>query len=380
MDEEREKRGKGCNFILQVGIALKLPQLTLSTASTFLHRFYMRHSVQKHHYYDTGATALYLATKVEENMRKFEQLITECVRVAQKNPTLVVDKESKEFWKWRDVIIEKEELLLEAICFDMTFEQPYTLLISFTHILKCETRLLMKTAWSFVNDSYMTMLCLLFPSRTIAAAALYCAAKHCKVEFEDQDNKPWWEIIGVKIKDIKRACNYMASVYENNPLRNDHGTVRYVSTPESGESNATRARSQKTPDISPTYSSQQTYSNGSRGSSIETGSIAGKRMREGSEEGEEVSTPVKKQKMGGLLASPDSSHSRDSETQRGDGSTGRPESAGGRSEASRETNGNSNGNGNGWPRDRKRSSASPLLWPRSVNQADEDLSEEGEVV
>jgi len=106
-------------------------------------------------------------------------------------------------------------------------------------------------------------------------------------------------------------------------------------------------------------------------------------MREGSEEGEEVSTPVKKQKMGGLLASPDSSHSRDSETQRGDGSTGRPESAGGRSEAgqaSRETNGNSNGNGNGWPRDRKRSSTSLPPRSRPVDPADEDLSEEGEVV
>jgi len=173
--------------------------------------------------------------------------------------------------------------------------------------------------------------------------------------------------------------------YRNNPLRNDH---RYVSTPESGESSTTRARSQKTPDVSPTYSSQPTYSNDSRGSSIETGSIAGKRMREGSEEGEEVSTPVKKQKMGGLLASPDSSHSRDSETQRGDGSTGRPESAGSRSEdgrASREANGNGNGNGNVnggmmWSRDRKRSSASPPPPSHPVDLVDEDLSEEGEVV
>ena len=108
-------------------------------------------------------------------------------------------------------------------------------------------------------------------------------------------------------------------------------------------------------------------------------------MREGSEEGEEVSTPVKKQKMGRVLTSPASSHSRDSETQRGDGSTGRPVSAGGRSEdgrASRETNGNGNGNsnGNGWSQDRKRSSVSPPPRSRPVDPADEDLSEEGEVV
>ena len=42
-EKEREFRSKGVNFILQVGIMLKLPQITLATASVFLHRFYMRH-------------------------------------------------------------------------------------------------------------------------------------------------------------------------------------------------------------------------------------------------------------------------------------------------------------------------------------------------
>lgn len=163
---------------------------------------------------DTGATALYLATKIEENMRRFEHLICECVRVAQKNTKLVVDKESKEFWKWRDVIIEKEEILLEALCFDLNFEQPYNLLMEFSKILTTENKDLIRASWTFVNDSYMTMLCVLFPAKTIAATALYCAAKHCKIVFDDQDGKPWWDVVGVKIKDIKRAVNYMALVYE----------------------------------------------------------------------------------------------------------------------------------------------------------------------
>jgi len=48
---EREMRSKGCNFITQLGIQLKLPQLTLATASTYLHRFYMQNSLNRHHYY-----------------------------------------------------------------------------------------------------------------------------------------------------------------------------------------------------------------------------------------------------------------------------------------------------------------------------------------
>lgn len=53
--EERCRRAKGVNFIVQAGILLKLPQLTLATASVFFHRFYMRRSMVPekdglHHY------------------------------------------------------------------------------------------------------------------------------------------------------------------------------------------------------------------------------------------------------------------------------------------------------------------------------------------
>lgn len=55
MQEEWTRRAKGVNFIIQAGMILKLPQLTLATASVFFHRFYMRENmvVEKggiHHY------------------------------------------------------------------------------------------------------------------------------------------------------------------------------------------------------------------------------------------------------------------------------------------------------------------------------------------
>lgn len=51
---ERQQRAKGTNFILQAAILLKIPQTTIGVASTFLHRFYMRASMDGkrgyHHY------------------------------------------------------------------------------------------------------------------------------------------------------------------------------------------------------------------------------------------------------------------------------------------------------------------------------------------
>lgn len=44
-EKERDLRAKGINFIRQVGVMLKLPELTLSTAAIFFHRFLMRMSL-----------------------------------------------------------------------------------------------------------------------------------------------------------------------------------------------------------------------------------------------------------------------------------------------------------------------------------------------
>ena len=242
-EKERECRSKGVNFILQVGIMLKLPQITLATASVFLHRFYMRHIMQSapgrpgFHHYEVGATSLFLATKVEENCRKMKELVIACVRVAQKDPHKVVDEQDKEYWRWRDVILYNEDVMLEAICFDLSLEPPYKALFEFLVFFGEENnKKLRNAAWAFLNDSCLTTLCLLFPSRTIATSALYAAARHCHVSFpDDEQGRPWWEVIEIKINDIRKACNYMADIYEGVPSKAGRESGMYEHTPLTAE-------------------------------------------------------------------------------------------------------------------------------------------------
>lgn len=117
---EQSQRAKGVNFITQVGVLLKLPQLTTYVASVYLNRFFMRYSMETvhnrpgMHYYAVAATATFLATKVEENCRKMKELVVACARVAQKDPSLLIDENSKEFWRWRDTILHNEDVLLEV--------------------------------------------------------------------------------------------------------------------------------------------------------------------------------------------------------------------------------------------------------------------------
>lgn len=249
-EKEREYRYKGANFILQVGIMLKLPHLTLATASVFLQRFFMRHSMHDlpsrpgFHYYSMAATSLFLATKVEENCRKMKELVVACVRVAQKDPHKAVDEQDREFWRWKDNIIHNEDLLLEAICFDLSLEPPYKILFEFLVFFGEENnKRLRNAAWAFVSDSCLTMLCLLFPSRTIAASALYAAAKHCDVCFpDDEDGRPWWDSVGVDIKSIRKACNFMAEFYENTPTKGSKDGGIHEHTPEDGDELGAKTR------------------------------------------------------------------------------------------------------------------------------------------
>ncbi|KAL8996277.1 MAG: hypothetical protein Q9169_004163 [Polycauliona sp. 2 TL-2023] len=255
-EKERENRGKGVNFIFQVGIMLKLPQVTLATASVLLHRFFVRHSMVEapgrpaFHYYSMAATSIFLATKIEEDCRKMKELVVACVRVAQKDPRKVVDEQDKEYWRWKDNILHNEDVLLEALCFDLTLEPPYKVLFEYLNYFgENDNRRLRNSAWAFINDSCMTTLCLQFSSRAIAASALYAAAKHCHTEIlDDEAGRPWWEVIGIDIRTIKQACNALAAVYEQVRIKNGRDVSIHERTPEDGDGSTskTRARNSQT--------------------------------------------------------------------------------------------------------------------------------------
>ena len=282
-EKECESRSKGVNFILQVGIMLKLPQITLATASVFLHRFYMRHSLKSYHQYEIGSSSLFLATKVEENCRKMKELVIACVRVAQKDPNKVVDEQDREYWRWRDVILYNEDIMLEALCFDLSLDPPYKTL--FEHLKRFgeqDNDCLRNAAWAFLNDSYLTMLCLLFPSRTIATSALYAAAKHCGVAFsDDEQGRPWWSGIGMDLDEIRRVCKYMADIYDGVPSKSGKAGGIYENMGQSEDESHDKTRAEGTRmDLSGNLAANDTNSGSATPSASKDGeNIPAKRLR-----------------------------------------------------------------------------------------------------
>lgn len=259
--QELANRQKGVNFITQVGILLKLPQLTLATASVYLHRFFMRHAMQQPnkpglHHYSVAATALFLATKVEENCRKMKELVVACCRVAQKQPNLVVDEQNKEYWKWRDTILHNEDLLLEALCFDLQLEQPYRILFDLLQYYGIQdNKVLRNTSWAFLNDSHITTMCLMHSPRMIAGAALYVGLRLAGVSLPDDDHgRPWWEHLDLDILEMQNACNLMFDMYQNPGLPRVGAKEAYQKEADMATFEKTRSILSPRPDRSPTRS------------------------------------------------------------------------------------------------------------------------------
>lgn len=227
IDREKEDyiRHRAVEFIWQVGMMLKMPPQTSMTATVFMHRFLMRYSLRGH-FPDAGAdlmhpkviaaVALFVAFKVDETMRRMKDFVVACCRVAMKQPDMVVDEQSKDYWKWRDLILQNESVMLEFLCFDLQLESPYRILWEYSLFLGVsDNRPLRHSAYAFLNDSTYTVLCLQFHPRVIAAAALYAAARHCQVAFpDDSQGRPWWDQIDVRVDDLIRACKLIVRIYE----------------------------------------------------------------------------------------------------------------------------------------------------------------------
>jgi len=90
LKEELKQRWKACAFIMSIGMTMKIPQITIATACTYLHRFYCRKSLKYYPSYEIAASSLYLASKTTDTQRRLKDLIIVCISKAQKNTKFAI--------------------------------------------------------------------------------------------------------------------------------------------------------------------------------------------------------------------------------------------------------------------------------------------------
>jgi hypothetical protein len=228
LGREREQRQRCCLFIADVGATLRLPQLSISTAHVFFHRFYMVASMADHEPYLVATACLFLAAKVEDSPKKLRE-VTE--RAAEQLAVLgdaARDVDSQ--------VVAAEYCLLQTLAFDLFMEHPYAAVLHLVPTLPtaavaptdapadCAARReeLAQAAWNFLNDSFSSVACLRFDGPTVAAACVFLALLYCHasedgavaaVDAAAQDGA----LGGRPLPLVRAAARVVASVYADRP-------------------------------------------------------------------------------------------------------------------------------------------------------------------
>mmetsp|Transcript_13479 Transcript_13479/g.58918 ORF Transcript_13479/g.58918 Transcript_13479/m.58918 type:complete len:215 (+) Transcript_13479:175-819(+) len=174
-----------CDFLRDAGIELRMPQLTIATATVFCHRFYSQHShaPAENSIFTIATACLFLAGKVEETPKSLREVVRVSYLVQHKNEYDFAVKRIHQqdcFEDQKQRLLNAERLLLHALRFDFNVDHPYKHILSLAkrafedvHVTQNFSRNLTQVAWNFANDSLRTTLCLQFNARSIAAAVLY---------------------------------------------------------------------------------------------------------------------------------------------------------------------------------------------------------------
>jgi protein BUR2 len=178
------------------------------------------------HPQNIAATALFLANKVEENCRKTKDIIIAVAKVAQKNAKLIIDEQSKEYWRWRDSILTYEEVMLEQLTFDLMVDNPYRHLFELLGQLEIvHNKHLRQAAWAFCNDACLTAIPLLIEARDVAISAIFFASVHTSQQIDDINGEPWWKYLRGDEDRCTKAIDVMQQFYTENPLKKQNPSL-----------------------------------------------------------------------------------------------------------------------------------------------------------
>uniref|UniRef100_A0A5B7A4F9 Cyclin-like domain-containing protein n=1 Tax=Davidia involucrata TaxID=16924 RepID=A0A5B7A4F9_DAVIN len=245
IDHERESQFRKlyCSFLQELGMELKVPQVTIATAMMLCHRFYMRQSHAKNDWQTIATVSMFLGCKAEETPRWLSDVVVVAYKLMYKwDPSAPRRIRQREVYdKQKELILTGERLLLATVAFDLNIEHPYKPLIAALKRLEISHKELAKIAWNFVNDWLCTALCLQYKPHYIAAGSLFLAAKFQKVKLPTEKGKVWWLQFDVSPKGLEEVIQQMLGLLEQN--RKQASVLAHESKPVGGKAKSNSSRS-----------------------------------------------------------------------------------------------------------------------------------------
>ncbi|CAN8231332.1 unnamed protein product [Cochlearia groenlandica] len=226
LKKETYLRKSYCTFLQDLGMRLKVPQVTIATAIIFCHRFFIRQSHARNDRRTIATVCMFLAGKVEETPRPLKDVIVVSYEIIhKKDPTTAQKIKQKEVYEQqKELILSGEKIVLSSLGFDFNVHHPYKPLVEAIKKFKVAQNALAQVAWNFVNDGLRTSLCLQFMPHHIAAGAIFLAAKFLKVKLPSDGEKVWWQEFDVTPRQLEDVSNQMLELYEQNRVPASQGS------------------------------------------------------------------------------------------------------------------------------------------------------------
>ncbi|PWA97427.1 cyclin family protein [Artemisia annua] len=214
LKKETYLRKSYCTFLQDLGMRLKVPQVTIATAIIFCHRFFLRQSHAKNDRRTVATVCMFLAGKVEETPRPLKDVIIVSYEINnKKDPEAIQRIKQKEVYEQqKELILLGERVVLATLGFDFNVLHPYKPLVEAIKRFKVAQNALAQVAWNFVNDGLRTSLCLQFKPHHIAAGAIFLATKFLKVKLHHD----WFKEFDVTPRQLEEVGNQLLELYEQN--------------------------------------------------------------------------------------------------------------------------------------------------------------------
>ncbi|KAJ4702602.1 Cyclin-T1-like protein [Melia azedarach] len=255
LKKETYLRKSYCTFLQDLGMRLKVPQVTIATAIIFCHRFFIRQSHAKNDRRTIATVCMFLAGKVEETPRPLKDVIIVSYEIIHKKDSSApqrIRQQKEVYEQQKELILLGERVVLATLGFDLNVHHPYKPLVEAIKKFKVAQNALAQVAWNFVNDGLRTSLCLQFKPHHIAAGAIFLAAKFLKVKLPSDGDKVWWQEFDVTPRQLEEVSNQMLELYEQNRVPQSQG-----SEVEGSGGGTSSHRVSKTPGASEEQASKQ---------------------------------------------------------------------------------------------------------------------------